>query len=347
MQVGTVCYASDQGIAHLPKWFYDVGVIDRVMVYRHGSRPSNLQWYPPDTLELVQRPFSGPQVDQFLRSVDTMLFFETPFDWSFLAYCRKRNVKTVIVPMYECTPKKIPYLPDKWISPSKLDLQYFPNSHFLQIPVPPGIRWQQRYQALRFLHNGGNLGLREHKGTRQILEAFKLLQQPIHLTVRAQDTSGLRRIVSEVFRPLEPNIDLYELVLHSGANLRVEFSPKPYEDLFEGYDVFLMAEKYNGLSLPLIEARAAGMLVVTTDRFPMNDWLPREYLIPVKEYQKASIGGAYLEYHEAVVDPVVLAAHLDSLWERNIEDYSLSGKHWAMENSWSVLKPQWVHEIKR
>ena len=40
--------------------------------------------------------------------------------------------------------------------------------------------------------------------------------------------------------------------------------------------MFVFPEKFNGLSLPLQEARAAGMLVLATDRFPMNTWLPRE-----------------------------------------------------------------------
>ena len=336
MRVGTICYATEQGIGHLPKDFYDAGVITDVMVFRHGSRPTRTEWYPPGTVELVGRPFGGPVVDDFLRRVDVMFFVESPFDWGFLGYCRDRGVKTVVMPMYECTPVRRPHEPDRWACPSKLDLDYFPGSPYVPVPVPDRVRlgWRQRTRIRRWLHNGGNLGLRGHKGTLEILQAMSFVKSDIEILVRAQDTAGLRKLVDRCPGVLEDR------------RVTISYDPVPYDRLFPAeYDAFIMAEKYNGLSLPLAEARASGMLVVTSDRFPMNDWLPREHLIPVAGYTRERVGGPYNVYDEAHVRPEDIAATIDRLHGLNVTEYSRSGREWAEEHSWSRLKARWLEVL--
>lgn len=334
-RIGSIGFSTSQGISHLMKWFYDANVITDVITFRHGSRPSHPEWYPPDTVELVGRPFNGPVVDEFLSKVDAVLFFETPFDWSFLSYCRTKGVRTVVLVMYECWPNNPGHQPDKFICPSKLDQRdYWPNSPFLQIPVPPGIVWRQRTEARRFLHNGGNLGLRGHKGTLEILKAWRHVESPASLTVRAQDSAGLEQLLG-----MAPEVRHDPRITITKGNL--DYGP----GMFAGHDVFIMAEKYNGLSLPLIEARASGMLVMTSNRFPMNDWLPTEPLIPVKRYQRARVSGAYQEYDEAVVAPEAIAETVDRIFGSDIADYSLSGKAWAQANSWDALRDQWIAEV--
>lgn len=349
MKVGTVCYSTEQGIGHLPKWFYDEGVITDVMTFRHGSRLEHPEWYPPDTVNLVGRPFNGTVVNEFLKRVDLMLFFETPFDWDFLRYCRERGVKTAIVPMYECTPERYTpssrsydasVRPDRWICPSLLDCQYFPGSPFLPIPLPRSLGpWQLRTRAERFLHNGGNLGLRGHKGTLEIMRAMQSVKSPIKLTIRAQDEAGLHKLCREVPSAVRDD------------RITFEYGNKPYAELFDGHDVFIMAEKYNGLSLPLAEAKASGMVVMTSDRFPMNTWLDKLFLIPVSSYTPAKVGGPYNMYEEAVVDPQEIAMAIDRAYENgkctdHVERYSMASREWRETMSWDALKPLWVKELE-
>lgn len=332
MRIGTVCYATDQGIAHIAKWFFDEGILDEVLVFRHGSRPTHLEWYPPGTVELVGRPFDGPAVDAFLARVDALVFVESPFDWEFLAYCRRRGKRTSIIPMHECTPVRRPHEPDRWICPSLLDVNYFPGSPFLPIPVDPSL-WRQRERAVRFLHNGGNLGLRGHKGTRELLQAIRHLKSDLSLTIRAQDAAGFERLLKECpWAEKDPRVTL-------------EVGNRPYETLFRDHDVLVQPEKYNGLSLPLQEARAAGMLVMTSDRFPHNSWLPREPLIPVASYHQARISGAYLPFEEADLDPRAIAATMDAWHGADLRDYSRSGLSWAQEHSWEALRQKWRDAI--
>lgn len=333
MRVGCVTYASDQGIAMLGKQFFDAGIITDVMIFRHGSRPEHPEWYPEGTEILVGRPFNGPKVEAFIKSVDVMLFFETPFDWTVLTLCKKLGTKTVIVPMYECTPATIPVVPDKWICPSLLDVEYFPGSEFIPIPVPP-IEWQQRTVAKEFLHNGGHLGLRGHKGTLELLQAMQYVKSDLHLTVRSQDTVGLARIIQQV-----PKVVL------DSPNLTIESGAVPYENLFKEYDVLIAPEKYNGCSLPMNEGRASGMLVVTSNRFPMNTWLPTWPLIKVHSYSRQRVGGGYNSYDEALILPKDIAAKMDELYGQDITDYSLSGKAWAEEHSYHALKSRWLEAL--
>ena len=340
MRVGSIGYATDQGIAHLMKSFYDAGVVTDVAIFHHSSRTNHPEWYKPDDVfgTIARKPFDWPEIREWLKQHDAMLFFETPFDWTVIPWCQDNGIRTYIMPMYECTPRQIPYQPHRWLCPSVLDLDYFAkydNAQFIEVPVEP-VEWHQRSKALRFLHNGGNLGLRGHKGTLEIIQAMKYVTKPVELTIRSQDTAGLTKIIRQ-----EPWIK---------SDKRVRFHPGEFKrsSLFDpAHDVFIMAEKYNGLSLPLREARAAGMYVMTSDRYPMNTWLPKEALIPVGSYHRACISGAYMEYDEARVSPQQIAAKIDEVYGRDISMYSRAGKIWADRMSWSTLKAEWLEALSK
>src|SRR3990167_860237 len=134
MRIGTVCYCTDQGLGMLAKSFYDAGVMTEVAIFSHPKRGVNHHdWFPGAPVIGTRDLTNRDEVKDMISKVDVMLFFETPFDWSLLPYCREHGVKTVIVPMYEWTPRTPPFLPDKWICPSLLDQQYFPTHPFLPI----------------------------------------------------------------------------------------------------------------------------------------------------------------------------------------------------------------------
>jgi hypothetical protein len=334
MVVGSVGYCTPQGLGYLMKQFYDAGIVDTVMIQPHNKNPNHYEWYPDDTIRLNNRPYGSVEgVDAWLSKVDVVIFWETPFDWPFLDYCRARGVKTVLVPMYEWTPRVLPSVPDKMICPSLLDKDYFPGSPFLPVPVTTRY-WKQRTKAKRFLHNSGHIGHRGHKGTLELLKALQYIQSPIEITFRTQEPVHFEQM-----------LNTRELSFIDRSKVNIETGDKPYDTLWDGYDVLLAAEKFNGLSLPLQEGRAAGMLVMTTDRYPTNTWLPREPLFPVSRTERACIGRQYHEFDESIVDPKAIAAKIDEWYDRDITDYSFSGKVWAEANSWESLKGSWLREL--
>lgn len=339
MRVGSVGYATDQGLAHLMRDFYSAGVVQEVMIYQHpGGRPTHAEWYPPGTPVLGKRVFVGPQVDAFLDKINILLCYETPFDWTLVNRCRNRGIKTVLMPMYEWFPERPPALFDLYLCPSALDYDIFSKlcpgrAVHLPVPVDPAT-WRLRTRARRYLHNAGHVGSRNHKGTEEVLRALPLVKSPVVLTVRCQEERLLDRLVAVV-----PGIQ-------NDDRLHLTYGSVPYEDLFRGNDVYVAPEKYNGLSLPLQEARAAGMQLITTDRYPANSWLPRSGMVRPAEVRRTRVAGGYLEIDECVVDPRELARVMDELYDTDITYYSESGRRWAEVNSWVNLKPRYLEVLE-
>lgn len=341
MRVGTLCYATDSGLGVLAKAFYDHGIVTHPLVVRHAHHPTHDDWYPGAPQTPV-RPIDVLTARDLCRSVDVMLFFETPFDWSLIPYCREHGIKTVLMPMYECTPRILPAMPDLFVCPSLLDLRYFPNGGRLaagdsvdevvsvHIPVPVDVPWRKRERARVFVHNAGHGGLKGRNGTRELLEALWLCN--------CLKGTGDARFIIRSQKPLPEDVgprgDLC-------GRLTWQTGTVPAADLYAEGDVFVFPEKFNGLSLPLQEARAAGMLVMATERFPNNTYLPKGPLIPVAGYRPNRIGAAYTEFKEAVVDPKEIAAKIDDWYDRDISDYSEGGKQWAETMSWGALGPKY------
>lgn len=325
LKVGSLVFATDQGLGYLAKAFYDHKVVTDVMCLRHGRRPDHDEWYPE--AEWITNVRDGEQIEKakrFCERMDVMLFFETPFMWELLPHCKSKGIKTVLMPMYECMPIVFPAEPDAIINPSALDQRYYPSG--VHIPIPVEVPWKLRTKAEVFVHNAGNGGLRGRNGTLELMEAMEHVKSPIKLIVRTQTDLHVDTQDNRIF--------------HYKGTL-------PYNKLYDEGDVFVFPEKFNGLSLPLQEARAAGMLIMCGDRFPMNDWLPNTPLIPVKFYQTSSVSARCNSFPEAVFDPKDIAEKIDEMYGKDITHYSHDGKMWAEENSWEVLRPRYLEELTR
>lgn len=330
LRVGTLCYATQQGLAVLAKSFYDAGVITDVVIVNHKSRELHTEWYPPGTPILYRRPFRGQIINDLFRRIDVLLCFETPFDWTLLPHATKYGVKTVLIPMHEWYPISPPYKFDHFINPSLLDQDYFPHGTFIPIPAPTEYKWSLRTTAKRFLHNSGNIGSRNHKGTAEVIAAIEHIKSPVELTIRSQNAGGLESLLDAY-----PNV-------RSDPRVTIETGDLDRSTLFDGFDVYVAPEKYNGLSLPLQESYASGLMVMTTDRYPTNTWLPKSPLIPVERTHKVQAARGHLEIEESIVNPAAVAAKIDEWYGENIEGCSLSGKRWAEDNSWDKLRPRYV-----
>jgi hypothetical protein len=344
MKIGSFVYATEQGLGRLAKSFYDARVLTNVLVVGHGSHPNHLEWYPGAPFTPV-RPFDVNKAREFIDGVDVMLFFETPFYWEMLHYCKEKKKKVAFMPMYECVPERmkttIESYSDVILCPSLLDfkvlcpgyvtdaLPFFRSDKYVFTPIPVMVPWKLRTEARTFVHNAGNGSFRDRNGTRLLLDAMSLVKAPIKLILRVQP----RGMIGLETHGLDGRIDL-----RAGT--------APYETLWDEGDAFVFPEKWNGLCLPLQEARASGMLVIGADRFPINTWLPREPLIHVDHYQKGRISGAYLEFDEAVIHPEDVAGQIDSWYGTDISQYSAEGKEWAFQNSWEVLRPKYLRLLR-
>lgn len=332
MSVGCICYATSRGLGHLAHDFYTHGVITDMMVVRHPSVPTNEDWYP-NAPETGMRPYDVAAMQRFCDDKNAMLFFETPFHWPLIDYCGKRGIKTYLVTMYECTPQDHPP-PYCYICPSDLDFKYFEQHRHVRIDLPVEYPWRLREYALDFVHNGGYLGMRgsdgvRREGTTTVIEAWVyFVKSSARLTVHVQENV--------------PN--QYVKLAHGDPRIQYVAESIDYARLYESGDVAIGAQKWNGCSLPLQEARASGMLVMNTNRYPMNVWLPTDPLIPVRSTVKHRFGGG-LEFDESIINPRDVAQTVDDWYGRDVREYSLGGMEWAKTMSWAALRQRYLEVL--
>lgn len=371
-RVGTLCYATEQGLGYLAKDFINQGIVTDVYIMRHPKNPTHEEWYPGAPIMSAWGCDRVAAIMHWLKekSIQVLLFFETPFDWSLINEARQLGIRTVLMPMYECTPAVPPALPDVLLCPSLLDASYFLHRHgqrwtvfwnciskqmysvsdranawttasqegktdvrLVQVPVDTkAIPWQERACPSRvFVHNAGHLGLRGRNGTRELLDALATYDVPVQLILRSQEPiPGFQR--------------------HSGiitinkTTVDYRLGTAPRDTLWDEGDAFVFPEKFNGLSLPLQEAFACGMTVIATYREPMIRWLPTLPLIRPRATQTAKVGPPYLPVDEAVIDLESIASTINA-WHTNdclAHKYLHGlGKQWAEQNSWDALRPAW------
>ncbi len=331
MRVGSVGYATKQGLGILLKDFYDNNIITDVLTVEHWRHP-NFLWYGRTSPRTSLTNFDTTLLRTFVNDMDVMFFFETPFDLSILAYCRQVGVKTILMPMYECTPPNLSQQIDLILNPSPLDQQHYPEGVPVSVPIPSAISWEERVTAEVFVHNAGNLGIEGRNGTKELLEAIPKVKSPAKFIIRSQ--ASLQDIVST---------NLMRGLLKD-ERVTIIRDTIPYEELYKEGDVFVFPEKFNGLSLPLQEAKASGMLVMAADRFPINTWNDKEHLIPIVCETKR-INKLGNEILESTISPQEIATTIDNWFGRDIRAYSRQGKIYKCANSWTELKPEYMNLI--
>lgn len=329
MIVGTICYATQSGLGHLAKMFYDNGIVSCILIHPHPRyRSFAEQWYPEEIR------YNEREYNKFLDGLDVIILFENAFNlWHVIKDAKRRGIRIVIVPMYEWTPRNLPVTPDLVICPSDLDVDYFNHYHHTRLNVPApneiDVPWKQRTHAIQFVHNAGHGQVGFAKGTPETLEAFNHTRSDAKLLVRYQHKEPKLHDIIQQYKG-HPKITIVE-------------GDIPYNELFIIGDVYINAERYNGLSLPLQESFSAGMLVMTTDRYPANTWLPDGPLFPPELIEKHYIAN---EIERAKINPKTIAQYIDTWYGKDIFDYSAYGLEWRQKNSWQALKPKYIEAFE-
>ncbi len=321
MIVGTIGYDCHSGLGHLVRSFYQAGVVNRVLVIPHPTYKNHPDWYEGHR-------YTTRQVNAFLSGMDVLLLFENAFKWDIAREAKKRGTKIVLMPNYEYTPFPPPVEPDLVWCPSFLDRDYYEADYpCLVMFCPVEVQWKLRERARVFVHNAGHGQQGYAKGTPEVLAAMKYVKSPIQMIVRGQpDDEKIEELLSKEYD--DPRVKI----------VKEEVSD---EELWSEGDVFVAPEQFNGMSLMLQEARAAGLLVMTTDRYPTNQWLPQEPMIPVKKYVDYSI---CVNFQRAVVNPEDIAATIDAWYDRDISQYSREGREWGYRCSWDNLR-RWFMDM--
>lgn len=311
--VGSVVRAINSGLGNLCWEFYRHGLIDKAIVIYDGKHDELFpERFGTNTL-ISKLPLRKADQDWLLEGIDTLVIFETPYEWAILEKARKKGIKIVYMPMHEFPPEL--NCADVWLCPSDLEMDMPLGGTKVRLNVPVAldrITWRQRERAVSFIHNAGGGGIMGRNGTNELISSLKYIDADLDLTIRSQ--------VYE-YKVDDPRVT----VLHENV--------PNYWDLWKHGDVFILPDKFAGLSLPLQEAYASGMLIMTTNKNPLNTWLPTEPLIPVESL-------AHTGNHDvAVHSPQLIADTVKAWYNKDIREYSLQGKKWGEENSWDNLLP--------
>ena len=322
-RIGCIGYATHSGLGIILKDFVHRKLITDVLILEHERFENNYDWYPSS--QSITRGVS-PEKNQefqilinFIVSIDIIIILESPWSPYVIPLARKFNKKIILMPNHEWTPWPLDV--DMIICPSVLEeflykslISNIPIVH-INIPVNSEVIWNQRKRSLRFLHNSGRGSSNDRNGTKLLIDSLKFLSNEIDISMRGQELVIY---------------DNEELKNVSVINKSVEF-----KDLFVGYDTFIFIDRFCGLSLPLQEAYASGMAIITGNRFPINTWLPKEGLVDPIGYEKLNFTGQ--SFDSAIYDPKVVAAKIDEFHNRDITSLSSQGKEWGFNNSWDKL----------
>lgn len=326
IRLGLVARCDDSGLGSLSQDFYKYLEPDKVLsVYgRYNNHPERF----PSAIICNQGMPNLKDIQNFLKDLDVILTFETPYNWNLISEAKKLGVKTVIIPNYEWTSEFPPIEPDLWLCPSKLDLKIYQeegkNCAYLPIPVDrTKIPFKLRKEAKTFVFNNGHGGSIGRNSAREMIEAM----------IRIPQDSGAEFIVRSQIQ-LDSMLKM--------PHMRFEFGETPKEKLFDEGDVFIFPHKFDGLSLPIQEAMAAGMPVITTDFFPFNEMLPKELLFKYDALAKAKLDDDTRKIDIHLLYPRDIADKIMEFIGKDITELSLKMNDLAEEFSWITMKDKYI-----
>jgi glycosyltransferase involved in cell wall biosynthesis len=234
---------------------------------------------------------------------------------------RQRGIFSILKVNYEFLPESLPELPDLFMCSSSLNMEMTPYENKILIPDPvdtDAIQFRRRKRAITFVHNAGRFGTRFANCTPEVLAAIPLVKDPdVRFLIRSQ-----KEITFKVDDP----------------RVRYQGPVDDYRELYREGDVFLMPQKFRATSLPIQEAMAAGMPVITTDTKPFNEFCP--FLIQPSSTQVLTGRPLRRPVVGHFVTPETIANTIDNIAGTNIEDYSSLAREYAESISWNILGPQ-------
>ena len=325
------------GISTLARQFERYVGFHRVLsICRAATKYYYPHWYANGRFVKGHIP-SPDDLVWLLEDADVLLVIENPHSPIVTAMAKQKGIKVVLVPMYECTPLAADWLEhiDHVLAPSALAEEQMRATPSLEraeiehVPMPfdtERIAFKQRDRAEVFLHHMGRGGHRGRNSTAELIDAFLLVQSDARLIVTHQS-------------PL-PDVHLPD-----GVTAMHTDPVEDYWDIWRAVDadVYVRPHKWDGLSLPVLEAMCAGMPVMTTRAWPFCDadgrqgWMPevlQGIAIEPSGTFTQTISRPFRAHH---VEPYCIAEAMDRLYGADIRELSLICRAYAEQHSWSVM----------
>jgi len=329
-KLGLIARADDSGLGRLSQDFFNHLPIHKVMIVYNNIYDIYPERYPDDSLICRRGKPDLEEIDVFLRDIDIVLTFETPYNWNLFSEAHKRGIKTVLIPNYEWTPQTLPVVPDLMICPSQLDYDEMKYNtmgvnEVIHLPIPVDrekFPFKLRKKAEVFVFNNGHGGHLERNSWHELFQAISLVKKEAKFLIRSQ-----------VYFPYVIN----------DSRIKIEYGDLPQDKLFSEGDVYIWPHKFDGLSLPIQEALSSGMPVISTNIYPHNTYLPKDWLFEPESISKVFVRR---EIDYAIISPKILAEKIEEWIGRDIEKDSKKANEIAEQWSWEKLTPKYLKVLQ-
>lgn len=299
----------------------------------------------PNNCEVGDEGITIEQARWLCEGADVLLSFETWYGDIVPRVARQLGARTVLVPMYECCPPDSAELrlTDLAICPTALDddeiRHHTPGLQAARkaaLTVPFDTRriaFHRRRRATTFVHHAGHGGLRGRNGTAHVIAAWRYVKSDARLIVRHQSPLPVKG-------PHDRRITV------------IGDAPTNYWELWnETGDVYLHPTRWDALSLPIQEALAAGMPVMTTRFWPHCDVRRDEHIcrgnLPISS-QRLAIATARSNWQRICrtitayeTTPQAIAAAIDAVYGQDLRAASDEARRHAERHSWEQLGLAW------
>jgi len=286
-------------------------------------------WIEQQTNITAPRP---PLLETFLRRYkpDVLLSIETMFDNGYYVHdtCSRRRILTATVIMHESyNPGRTQvglYICPTCIAYDRVDVA---NRAYFEFPIEiEPFPFSLRTQASRFLHVMGHGAMYNRRQTRETVAGFLEANLPdTTLTVHC-----LQDWRAEYGRREDPRVTYRRKLFPNRA------------DVYAGFDVLIQPSSYEGFGLPILEAQACGMPVITTDAAPMNEHiLNRDALVPVDKVIRLETRGACptrVNCNQHLVTAEGIANTITQLAAGDIPEKSRLAREYAETRAWTETR---------
>lgn len=299
-----------------------------------------------DTQVCVTGPQNFPTVDEvhdFVDGLDVVWSAETFYHPDLVGIAAGHGCATVLHANPELvradhTRPTATWLPTSW------EQHRLPYATVVPHPAPSGFARIPVGDTVDRLFHVAAPAMRDRNGTKLFAGALKYVDVATAVTVHGNPEQHGQR----------PNRVTIPAQVH---NATVERSDEIDSQAFWPAEpsVVVMARRYGGLCLPLWEAAAQGLPVVTLDVAPLNEWVHPSGLVAARRHSKIRAPGSYDSdgrptgwFVSWACQTRDLAAAIAALCtEPGLA--AANGQHhweWAQTNSWENLKPVWTAALE-
>ena len=239
----------------------------------------------------------GSTVIPWLDGLDVVFTIETPYDWRVPGWCHRAGAKLVVQGNPEFVRHMRPDFatlqhPDQWWWPTSWRTEHLPPGIHMPVPMDRHPVTRSDDGRLHILHTIGKRAFADRNGTEILVQAMRMVHSEVKLTVHS--------------------IDGDVIPFQRKRNVELVINHNPVTDLWSQYedqDVLILPRRYGGLSLPALEATAAGMVVAMPNCSPNTELAA--VLMPVHRSVSLKVASGTIQSWDA--NAALVADTIDNL----------------------------------